>query len=356
MTDEPQFSACFEQARAACAADSNDAMQVPIGFLNDLSQAVTRDEVLSAYSLWSKEIVDADRCTIALEGTDDNLVLTAMTGRRVISPGSQYDIRRSISGAVYQAGEPAYVPDSAVVDSPGVRKLAKVGYRTLIITPLMTNSRCFGVLNVGYHKPLTHPGKVISALCAIGRCLAMQLQVVEHMEGLSRMAHTDALTGAGNRYALYEAAKETWAFWEAEGRVFSFMSIDIDYFKQINDTYGHDVGDAVLNAFVKRLIGRCRNTDKVVRTGGEEFGMLLKNADLASALERAKRLCTAIGDTGFAVSGMQLSVTASFGVAQVLPQDQSFDDVMKRADMALYEAKSAGRDQVVTIDGTDMAA
>ncbi|MEO0916585.1 MAG: sensor domain-containing diguanylate cyclase, partial [Pseudomonadota bacterium] len=356
MTDEKHFAEQFRLAEHAKAEAGRDALHVPIGFLNDLSQAASRSEVLDAYSLWSKQIVAADRCSIALHDNDAQLVVTAMTGTKGVAPDTQYDVSNSISGAVFRTGKPTYMPDPASVASPGVQTLAQLGYQSVVVVPLMTKSRRFGVINASFLGPLDQPGNVICALEAIGQCLAMQLQVIDQMEALTHMARVDALTGAGNRRLLYEQIEVVWQQWQETHTPFCYLAMDLDHFKQINDTYGHDVGDAVLAAFAKRVSGRSRGADTLIRMGGEEFGLLMEGTSLEDATRVAKRLCDGIGDTPFAVANMQLMITASFGLTEVHADDGSVEETLKRADIALYEAKSCGRDQVVVLNGTDLAA
>ena len=356
MTKDLPFAELFGHAEAACAGIAADAVQVPIGFLQDLTHAASGNEVLQAYSQWSKRIVDADRCSIALDGPDNKLNVTAMNNDSGLEPPARFSIDDTVLGAVYRQRRPAYAPDMSVVDSHGVKLLTEQGYRSVILVPLLTNVRCFGVIGTTFVDDVRDPGSIIRILEAIGRCLAMQLQVIEQMEKLAQMARTDALTGAGNRRLLYEHAAESWDKWQQNRLVFSYLTIDIDHFKQINDTYGHDVGDAVLSAFAQRMRGHLRKRDILIRTGGEEFGVLMMDATLEQATEVAIRLCDVMGATPFAVEGMQLLVTASFGLTSVNPEDLSFEDMLKRADQALYEAKLGGRDQVVVRLSEEMAA
>ncbi len=356
MTRTDRFATLFELAQHACNSTDQDAVQVPIGFLHDLTHATTRDDVLRAYSLWSKAIVDADRCSIALDGAGDDLSVTAMNNSSGLEPPAKFSISETVLGAVYREQRPAYVPDMSRVDSCGIQMLAKQGYRSLIVAPLLTKVRCFGVIGITFLGEVRDPGPTIRILGAIGRCLAMQLQVVEQMEDLAQMARTDVLTGAGNRRLLYEETATIWDSWQQDQQPFSYLTMDIDYFKQINDTYGHDVGDDVLLAFVQRAKGHLRKGDILIRTGGEEFGIVMMGTTLEQATGIAKRLCDTMGATPFAVTGMELSVTASFGLTEVHPDDLNLTDMLKRADLALYQAKTGGRDQVVVLQGEDMAA
>ena len=356
MSLDEALAVRFAEARDALDACNTEALQVPIGFLTDLSQASTTQEVLSAYSVWSQQIVGADRCTIALQDGADSLALTAMTGEKGLRVSSRFDLQTTIVGAVFRRQSAVFLPDLSAFPSPGLIHLDALGFQAVVMVPIVTSAKCFGVLTASFRSQVDQPGDMLSKLQAISRCIAMQLQVVDQMNGLSQMAKTDALTGAGNRYALYEVAETAWAAWKKGGPPFSYMSMDIDYFKQINDTYGHDIGDAVLCAFVSRVAARSRVSDGIMRTGGEEFGMLLADTRLPLAAKRASRLCLAIGDHSFSVADIELHVTASFGVTEVQSTDASFDDVLKRADRALYAAKDAGRDQVVVLDEQELAA
>jgi two-component system cell cycle response regulator len=138
--------------------------------------------------------------------------------------------------------------------------------------------------------------------------------------------------------------------------------LDIDHFKPINDTYGHDVGDEVLQAVAKRILSNLRGFDTAVRFGGEEFVILLPDAPLTAAVSTAERLCKAIAATPVPVANNLegLSITVSLGAATtVVAGDEPLDSLVKRADMALYQAKEAGRNRVMTAiaeDATPRAA
>ncbi|MEJ6404643.1 sensor domain-containing diguanylate cyclase [Yoonia sp. 2307UL14-13] len=354
MTERPEYQAIFDAA--AQAHDDAAELSVPIGFLRELGAATTQTDILRTYSAWSRRIVGAERCSIALDTGQQTLRVSSMDGSKGIAHGAHYDIHTTLAGAVFRRKQGIFVPNITQVPSPGLIQLAQMGYRALAAAPLVTASRCLGVIFASFHAQIDQPAAIKAKLEAIGCCLATQLLIVEQMEALATQARTDPLTGAQNRYALYDQAAQLWQNWKQDQTPFSFVSVDVDYFKQINDTYGHDVGDGVLCTLVKRIMARGRPDDGCVRMGGEEFGLLMANTGIEIAMAQAARLCDTIGGSPFAIGDRHLDVTASFGVTTVYTADHGFDDVLKRADRALYRAKEGGRDQVVWLEGADMAA
>ena len=165
------------------------------------------------------------------------------------------------------------------------------------------------------------------------------------------MAVTDPLTGLYNRryLASHLSAMFDRAFWT--GRPLSVMILDIDYFKNVNDTYGHDVGDKVLQDFAERISGTVRGIDLACRYGGEEFLIAMPDTDLAFASVVAERLRQEIATQKFVLNGGrdELAVTVSVGLASTEsgPEDDNAQKLIKRTDEALYEAKTGGRNRVI---------
>ena len=173
-------------------------------------------------------------------------------------------------------------------------------------------------------------------------------------EELHRLTMTDALTGALNRrYFINQAALEVKRAIK-QNIPYSIVTFDLDHFKNINDTYGHAAGDMVLKEIVTlwRKVRRCKNRgDKkpdgeLARIGGEEFAILLPGSDIDAAKGLAERLRRTIEEHSFDYSGTVVPVTASFGGSQIIKGDKTIDDLMRRADEALYRSKANGRNQV----------
>ena len=171
---------------------------------------------------------------------------------------------------------------------------------------------------------------------------------------LGRLATTDALTGAWNRRRLEQVAETEIAAARRYGQPLSLLTFDIDHFKSVNDRHGHQAGDLVLVELVRRVRPHLRAPDVLARWGGDEFVVMMPHSALADALRLAERVRELAAAEPFPPAG---TVTTSIGVAQ-LHADESLDDWLERADHALYEAKSGGRNTVraATADGAAPSA
>jgi two-component system, cell cycle response regulator len=168
-------------------------------------------------------------------------------------------------------------------------------------------------------------------------------RLVQMQNDLIRLASTDPLTGVNNRRAFFERANKA-AARAADGERLSAIIFDVDHFKRVNDSFGHDVGDEVLRCITREV---ALGEDMTVgRLGGEEFAVLLEGRPLAEAVALADQLRLKISNLRIASTLGAVAVTCSFGVGQWEVGD-SIDTLLKRVDAALYEAKHAGRNRVV---------
>jgi len=163
---------------------------------------------------------------------------------------------------------------------------------------------------------------------------------------LFRQASTDSLTGINNLRYFRNMAEQEVRRARRFARDMSVMMIDIDHFKPINDTHGHAVGDTVIKGVVKRATDFLRQTDFIGRIGGEEFSVILPETPLSAAFEVADRLRKHIQEKPITAGTIAVDCTVSIGVAQLSAQDGGIDDLLKRADTALYSAKHNGRNRV----------
>lgn len=163
---------------------------------------------------------------------------------------------------------------------------------------------------------------------------------------LEHQARTDPLTGAINRREFTRIATEELARHARLGKPLSVVMLDLDHFKSVNDRFGHAAGDAVLVEFTHRAQAALRGYDRLARTGGEEFCVLLPEAASDEARAIAERIRHTISATPIEVSGQATRVTTSAGVATIRPGEERIEDLLHRADTALYRAKHAGRDRV----------
>jgi len=174
---------------------------------------------------------------------------------------------------------------------------------------------------------------------------AMRLEQLN--EELERLATTDALTSAYNRRYFMSKLEEEVKRVRRYKRPSSLMMIDVDHFKKINDTFGHDVGDHVLIALVKLLEDKVRQLDTVARIGGEEFAILMPETSEKDALILVNRLLDAARAAAITVADDTVRFTISVGCTEFDADTLDGEGILKMADMALYDAKRSGRDQVV---------
>ncbi len=196
------------------------------------------------------------------------------------------------------------------------------------------------------------PFQVMAFLSAMlfGFFLSMALAVMMFREKqleLMRLARTDALTGLQNRQSMDHVAEREMQHATATGESLSLILLDVDHFKRVNDEYGHQAGDRVLQAVAECVGGRIRGRDTGFRFGGEEFLIILPGATLDQAAGVAERMRQSLAGTRINLGDCGVRLTASFGVVEWQKKRESWDELLKRADAALYEAKRAGRDQVV---------
>jgi diguanylate cyclase (GGDEF)-like protein len=165
-----------------------------------------------------------------------------------------------------------------------------------------------------------------------------------YAEHLYEMATSDSLTGLANRRHFMANARREFLLARRSGQPLSVLILDIDHFKQINDKNGHAVGDSVLRRFAEVGSGALRASDLLSRIGGEEFALVLPGMEVSAALAVAEKLRLAVAEDRS--EGLP-PLTVSIGIGTLAPEDQGIDDVLRRADHALYAAKQGGRNRVV---------
>jgi diguanylate cyclase (GGDEF)-like protein len=211
------------------------------------------------------------------------------------------------------------------------------------------------LIRTGDQRPLSirlANGEVVQFRCKAlpdgGRLLTYGnvSELADEAETLERLACVDGLSGLNNRRHFLALAESEWSRFRRYGRPLALLMVDIDLFKSVNDTYGHDAGDEVIKAISEVLRKHKRTSDVAGRLGGEEFALMLPEATLDSAAAVAERLRRLVAERPIVVAGQRIAVTISVGASVCRTDMGGFDDLLKEADIALYEAKRSGRNRV----------
>jgi diguanylate cyclase (GGDEF)-like protein len=160
-------------------------------------------------------------------------------------------------------------------------------------------------------------------------------------------SNLDPLTNVLNRRGLWDRIEAEWNRGLRCGEPLAFMLLDVDYFKKINDSFGHKIGDSVVKSVADVLVKTCRSFDIVARYGGDEFSIVVVNADEATALKIAQRIRRSLAESSIHIGGKSIRVTTSIGISQCLGENDSIESLIDRADHALLAAKRSGRNQSI---------
>ncbi|MFL0797209.1 MAG: GGDEF domain-containing protein [Cellvibrionaceae bacterium] len=208
---------------------------------------------------------------------------------------------------------------------------------------LKTDTEILGTIEVSRNKRFSE--KELSLVESLISTLILPLRNALHYRAALQTALHDPLTGLGNRIALQTTLDREMMLSERHNQPLSLLVIDLDHFKKINDTMGHNMGDAVLTHTAKLMQNTCRNSDVCYRYGGEEFVILLSNTNAAGAELIAERIRRVVEETPVEYNKREAIITASIGIAHYQNGDTT-ESLFERADKAMYIAKSTGRNQV----------
>ena len=217
---------------------------------------------------------------------------------------------------------------------------------SLLVLPLLHGDRVLGTLILGAKRRHAFGDTVRPTLEVLASHLAVSLSNARMVHKLETMATTDGMTGLLNKRAMLEQAAQKVAAAHRFGRKLSLLVTDIDHFKKVNDTYGHDIGDVVIKGLGEILKRQKRTTDVVARFGGEEFVILCEQTDEQGAHQLGERIREELGKTVFNSAQGAFNVTCSVGVATFPEAGGKWDELFKAADEALYASKRAGRNKV----------
>jgi diguanylate cyclase (GGDEF)-like protein len=263
----------------------------------------------------------------------------------------------TLVGRTCRDGLPLLLHDARAVTRSEPAYTATLTYRpipSLVVVPVVVEQRVIGAIVVEGNEPMSigvEEARNVGLLAGVARAF---LEKVWEIEEVTLRARTDALTGLANRRYFDEQLRRVLAETDRFGGSSSLILVDIDDFKAINDTYGHEAGDAVLRQLGKILGDGVRAVDICARYGGEEVAILLPQTPINGAAELAERLRIAIADRAVLFEGTPIRVTASFGIAAYPETVPHGDWLFPATDRALYLAKESGKNCVkylLTSDG-----
>ncbi|VVD99431.1 putative diguanylate cyclase AdrA [Pandoraea terrigena] len=244
--------------------------------------------------------------------------------------------------------DPRFADNPLVTGAPNIRFYAGAPLRT-------PEGHRLGTLCVMDRRPRTLDAEKRTLLADLSALVVDALELRRVNRVLGDMAMRDGLTGALNRRAFLVQAERQFSAARAQQRRLSVLMLDIDHFKRINDTWGHAVGDRVIVELTLIMRATLRKGTVIGRLGGEEFAVLLPEADAQRAVQAAERLLIAIGGASMpGASGSKgltgpIRFSASIGIGSLTPDDAEFGSLLQRADRALYAAKQSGRNRVAVM-------
>jgi diguanylate cyclase (GGDEF)-like protein len=234
------------------------------------------------------------------------------------------------------------------------RRIAPPSMPSILVLPLLVHDRPLGTLVLGSRRRAAFGDAARSTLEVLASHMAVSLSNARMMRRLEELATMDGLTGLLNKRAMLEVAEQKITASRRFARQLSVMVVDIDHFKKVNDTYGHDVGDVIIKGLGEILRRAKRTTDAVARFGGEEFVIICEETDARGGMLLAERVREELGRTVFhpqpAKEGatrepLSVQVTCSIGCATFPDAGSSWDELFKAADDALYLSKRSGRNR-----------
>ena len=229
--------------------------------------------------------------------------------------------------------------------------LSPQNIQSIAVVPIFLNGTFWGQIgfdDCSRRREWSQPE--IDALEIAAGVIGGAINSIRVEEELRRLVSTDSLTGVSSRRAFLEQAEKLFEELGPRRHELALLLMDLDHFKNINDNHGHPAGDEALREFARICRRALRPDDLVGRTGGEEFGVVLKTADAEQAVRLAEKLRESVSSQPVKVESIELQLTVSIGVALASRGEEEFNGLLKRADDALYTAKRAGRNRVELAD------
>jgi diguanylate cyclase (GGDEF)-like protein len=333
--------------------DRNTTLSALLALGKTLAEESTPVELARRLAHAMSEIVHCGQADVMLwDGDDALLVHTASTAvddlDGATSPKRVSD--GSLANRLLEMATPTLVTGTS--DPVLSSILALTGLSSGVLVPISARNALFGVIVVGAAgSELRADGTVAERLSGVASLAATALEGLALLQEIRHQALHDPVTDLANSRLFEDRVGQALSVARRAGNRLALLFVDLDRFKAVNDTHGHKVGDELLRAVAERLLVTVRNEDTVARIGGDEFGILVREAVHASDAEVvAAKVVAALGHP-FMVGGVTLFVGASVGVTMFPEAADTFDSVVSRADSAMYQAKANGRGRLQMFEG-----
>lgn len=327
--------------------DEKYCINIPAAFVHDLAYAKSIQGVLDVFAYWMNEVFKADRASITLFEGKDRLKLYSIAGNHAIPMDFALPLEGTLVGRVFSSQCLIICDDLSRSNDLDCRMLAEHRLGSCMDAPLVHAGISIGTLNVAHRQTFYYDREQIILLQCLANWIAINVRLHQQLQDMKVLACTDELTSVFNRRTFIdEGRRKLKTFRETEAS-FYLGILDLDNFKQLNDRYGHDAGDMALREMTQCVKRQIRQQDLLARIGGEEFAVLLSACADHEMLQIFERIREAISRLELEYEGYQLGFTTSIGITRVQASDLNLEDIVKRADKALYSAKVAGRNRIV---------
>ncbi|HEY9078251.1 MAG TPA: histidine kinase N-terminal 7TM domain-containing protein [Anaerolineaceae bacterium] len=361
ITERKQAEVALRKAKEASEAANAELLysMLRMEHLNRFSRALSGmlqvDAIIDQTTRQSVELLEAASCQIFLrEFGEEDFTLTEISSTietsAEIYPGDiPFDRLREYAGMALNKGRSVYIGDHGLVESAGRGFTTLNGPRAVVI-PLLSSESRLGVLAIVAYPNRRFNDSDLLVADSIGRLVSSAVQNAHLFNQLQTFAQTDSLTNLYSRRHFYALSEHEYVYSLRYHHPLSVMMLDIDNFKQVNDTYGHPLGDIVLREIGRVIIQNLRTVDIAGRYGGEEIVILLPSTRMIEAGIAAERIRKEVEKILIPVTNGFIQVTISIGVTELNPAgDDSLERMVQRADQALYHAKNSGKNQVAYV-------
>lgn len=286
-----------------------------------------------------------DFCILLYNGERNRLVCRASAGMPAADGDElSFGPGEGISWRVFESGQPMYIPDVRTSSEFRYYHGKRMDVRSFMSVPLLSKGKPIGVLNVNHPEPNAFDAESLATMRVLAAHMAIAIENAQLFQFVRTLADKDSLTLLHNHGAFHNRLQIELERAARYGRSLSVMMLDLDSFKEINDTHGHLIGDRILVMTAGVLMAHLRRSDVAARYGGDEFAVILPETDLAATSAIAGRIAAGISQVRLeAKNGEPISFTASIGYAACKPDSPERETILNVADHLMYESKRRGR-------------